>query len=312
MGSPGFLRWRGRASDRIVHSHGTPRPVPGSGLYRAAAGAATRARTASARVGRALAGGARQPGPPSTARLAPWIQGPPGDNPADMTRPPVFATRALPGDAFAALAERVDLRIWPGPGAPPAAELRSESARAEGLLCLLTDRIDRALLDASPRLRVVSSCSVGLDHVDLAAARERGVRVGHTPGVLTETTADLAFALLLAAARRIAEADRFVRAGGWTPETSWAPDLLLGADVHGATLGVVGLGAIGRAVARRAQGFGMRVLGWSRSGRAVPAVESRPLEALLAESDFVSLHVALAKETRGLLGAAELAGMKPG
>jgi glyoxylate reductase len=229
-----------------------------------------------------------------------------------MTRPPVFATRALPGDAFAALGERVDLRVWPGPGAPPPHELRREAALAQGLLCLLTDRIDRELFDASPALRVVSSCSVGLDHVDLAAARARGVRVGHTPGVLTETTADLAFALILAAARRLAEADRFVRAGSWTPERSWEPDLLVGRDVHGATLGIVGLGAIGRAVARRAAGFGMRVLGWSRSGRAVPGVESRTLPALLAESDFVTLHVALAPETRGLLGAAEIAGMKKG
>jgi glyoxylate reductase len=229
-----------------------------------------------------------------------------------MTRPTVFATRALPGDAFAALGERVALRVWPGPGAPSAADLRRESARAEGLLCLLTDRIDRALLDASPALRVVSSCSVGLDHVDLGAARERGVRVGHTPGVLTETTADLAFALILAAARRVAEADRFVRAGGWTPERSWEPGLLVGRDVHGATLGIVGLGAIGRAVARRAQGFGMRVLGWSRSGRAVEGVAARPLDVLLAESDFVSLHVALAPETRGLVDAAALARMKPG
>jgi glyoxylate reductase len=229
-----------------------------------------------------------------------------------MSRPPVFATRALPGDAFAALGERVALRTWPGPGAPPPATLRREAEHAEGLLCLLTDRIDRPLLAACPRLRVVSSCSVGLDHVDLAAARERGIRVGHTPGVLTETTADLAFALLLAAARRIAEADRFVRSGAWTPERSWEPDLLLGRDLHGATLGIIGLGAIGRAVARRAQGFGMRVLGWSPSGRAVPGVAGRSLADLLAESDFVSLHVALVAETRGLLGAEEIARMKPG
>jgi glyoxylate reductase len=229
-----------------------------------------------------------------------------------MSRPRVFATRSLPGDAFAALGERVELRIWPGPGAPPPAELRREAEHAEGLLCLLTDRIDRALLAACPRLRVVSSCSVGLDHVDLAAARERGIRVGHTPGVLTETTADLAFALLLAAARRIAEADRFVRSGAWTAQRSWEPDLLLGRDLHGATLGIVGLGAIGRAVARRAQGFGMRVLGWSPSGRAVPGVASRSLADLLAESDFVSLHVALVAETRGLLGAEAIARMKPG
>jgi glyoxylate reductase len=228
------------------------------------------------------------------------------------TLPRVFATRALPGEAFRRLAERVTLRVWPGPGAPAPAELRAEAREAEGLLCLLTDRVDRALLEACPRLRVVSSCSVGLDHVDLAAAAARGIPVGHTPGVLTETTADLAFALLLAAARRVTEADRFVRDGAWTAARHWEPDLFLGRDVHGATLGIVGLGAIGRALARRGAGFGMRVLGWSRSAREVPGVTRVPLEALLAESDFVSLHVALTDETRGLIDARALAGMKPG
>lgn len=223
--------------------------------------------------------------------------------------PRVFATRALPGEAFRALPGRVTLRVWPGPDAPPPEALRAGARDADGLLCLLSDRVDRALLEACPRLRVVSSFSVGLDHVDLAAAAERGIPVGHTPGVLTETTADLAFALLLAAARRVAEGDRLVRAGGWQ---RWEPELLLGRDVHGATLGIVGLGAIGRAVARRAAGFGMRVLGWSRTAGEVPGVERLSLDGLLAESDFVSLHVALAAETRGLLGAGALARMKPG
>lgn len=227
-------------------------------------------------------------------------------------RPRVFATRTLPGAAFQRLASEVELAVWPGPGAPPPGALRAGAAGCEGLLCLLTDRIDGSLLAACPRLRVVSSCSVGVDHIDLEAARARGVAVGHTPGVLTETTADLAFALLLAAARRVAEADRFVREGGWTPERRWEPELLLGRDVFGATLGVVGLGAIGRAVARRAAGFGMRVLGWSRSRREVPGVVGVDFETLLAESDFVTLHVALAPETRGLLDAAALARMKRG
>jgi glyoxylate reductase len=224
----------------------------------------------------------------------------------------VYATRALPGAAFARLRQQVALRVWPGPGPPPAATLREAAREADGLLCLLTDRIDAALLAACPRLRVVSSCSVGLDHVDLAAATARGIPVGHTPGVLTETTADLAFALLLAAARRIPEAERFLRDGRWTPERAWEPDLLLGRDLHGATLGVVGLGAIGQAVVRRAAGFGMRVLGWSRTRRELAGVAWRELPALLAESDFVTLHVALTPETRGMLGAAELAAMKPG
>jgi len=153
---------------------------------------------------------------------------------------------------------------------------------------------------------------VGLDHVDLAAAVRLGVPVGHTPGVLAETTADLAFALLLAAARRIAEADRFVRRGEWTSGQGWDPELLLGRDVHGATLGVVGLGAIGRAVARRAAGFGMRVLGWSRSRRQVEGVESVELTSLLAESDFVTVHVARTSDTLNLIDARALELVRPG
>jgi glyoxylate reductase len=226
-----------------------------------------------------------------------------------MTRRRVYVTRDLPGEGLARLAARTRLEIWRGPGAPPRAALEAGVARAEGLLCLLTDRVDAGLLAAAPRLRVVSSCSVGLDHIDLAAATARGIPVGHTPGVLTETTADLTLALLLAAARRVAEADRFVRAGAWQ---EWRPDLLLGRDLHGGTVGLVGLGAIGQAVARRLSGFACRLLGWTRSGRVVPGVEPASLDGLLARSDFVSLHVALVPDTRHLLDAARLARMKPG
>lgn len=228
------------------------------------------------------------------------------------SRPRVFVTRRLPGPAPARLGAVADVTTWPERSAPPRAALREQARSADALLCLLSDRIDAALLSACPSLRVISSCSVGLDHVDLRAATARGIPVGHTPGVLTETTADLAFALLLAAARRIAEADRFVRDGRWTPDQSWQPDLLLGHDLHGATLGIVGLGAIGRAVARRAAGFGMRVLGWSRSWRPCPGVELVTLDALLERSDFVSLHVALAPETRNLVDARALARMRRG
>jgi glyoxylate reductase len=227
-------------------------------------------------------------------------------------RPRVFVTRRLPGGGLERLARSCDLDLWNGPGAPPPEELRRRTARAEGLLCLLTDRIDAALLRHAPALRVVSSCSVGLDHVDLAEAASRGVAVGYTPGVLVETTAELAFGLLLAAARRIVEADRFLRDGGWTPERQWEPELLLGRDLHGATLGLVGLGAIGQAVARRAAGFGMRVLGWTRSGREVAGVEPRPLDALLAASEFVSIHVSLAPETRNLIDARALSRLPRG
>jgi glyoxylate reductase len=224
----------------------------------------------------------------------------------------VFVTRSLPGGALERLRQRLTVEVWPGPGAPPPGILAAEAARSDGLLCLLTDRVDEALLEQCPRLRVVSSCSVGLDHVDLDAATQRGIPVGFTPGVLAETTADLAFGLLLAVARRIPEAERFLRSGAWSPERSWEPELLLGRDVFGASLGIVGLGAIGQAMARRARGFGMRILGWSRSGRAVPGVELGSLDDLLAGSGFVSVHVARTPETLGLLDASAIARMRPG
>jgi glyoxylate reductase len=140
----------------------------------------------------------------------------------------------------------------------------------------------------------------------------RGIPVGHTPGILTETTADLAFGLLLAAARRIPEADRFVRDGGWTWERRWDPEGFLGRDVHGATLGIIGLGAIGQALAARARGFGMRVLGWSRTPRHLDGVEAVSLADLLAAADFVTIHLALSSETRGLIDASALSGMREG
>jgi glyoxylate reductase len=171
----------------------------------------------------------------------------------------------------------------------------------EGLVCLLTDRVDAALIDAAPRLRAISVVAVGVDNVDLAAASARGIQVGHTPGVLTDTTADLAFALVLAAARRVGEGERSVRAGDWP---GWEPDGFLGEEVHGATLGIVGLGRIGSAVARRAEGFSMRVLHTSRSGGV-------PLDELLTTSDFVSLHLPLTEDSHGLIGDAELRRMKP-
>jgi len=224
----------------------------------------------------------------------------------------VFVTRRLPGPALERLARRagLDVEIWPRREAPTPRALARACREAEGLLCLLSDRVDAALLAAAPRLRVISSYSVGVDHVDLEAATARGIPVGHTPGVLTETTAELALALLLAAARRIPEADRCVREGRWME--GWDPAGLLGRDLAGATLGVIGLGAIGRSLAARGRGLGMRVLGWSRGRRRVAGVEHASLGDLLARSDFVSVHVALAPQTRGLLGARELARMRRG
>jgi glyoxylate reductase len=177
---------------------------------------------------------------------------------------------------------------------------------------MLTDRIDKSLLDSLPDLNFVSSMSVGVDHIDVKAMSERGIPVGHTPGVLVDTTADTAFALLLAAARRVTEADRFLRQEQWNAANAWAPDFFTGQDVSGATLGIIGLGKIGQAVARRAAGFGMRVLAWNRNPRNIPGIEMVGLEALLRGSDFVSVHVALTQETRNLLDADRIALMRPG
>ncbi len=239
--------------------------------------------------------------------------GPHARTPRNPARPRVFATRWLPGPALERLAERSELRVWPEPRPPGPAELADAAREAEGLLCLLCDRVDAALFEACPRLRVVSSVSVGVDHIDLEEATRRGIPVGHTPGVLTETTAELAFALLLAASRRVAEGDRLVRAGRWTPDRAWDPELLLGRDLLGATLGVLGAGAIGAAVARRAAAFGMRVAVWSRTRRELPGVPEPlwgSLEETLRRSEFLSIHLPLVPETRGLLDAARL-GMLP-
>lgn len=227
---------------------------------------------------------------------------------ARVSRPRVFVTRRLPGDALGRLRAVAEVEVWPDDLPPPREALLAGVREADGLICLLTDRIDAEVLDAAPRLRVISTMAVGYDHIDIAAATARGIPVGNTPGVLTETTADLAWALLLATARRVVEGDRFVREGRWR---TWDPNLLLGYDVHGATLGVVGMGAIGQAVARRAAGFGMRVLYTRRSGTNATIGERVTLEKLLRESDFVSLHVPLTDETQHLIGERELRLMKP-
>lgn len=224
----------------------------------------------------------------------------------------VLVTHQLPGQGIHELAQHCDMNVWMGPGLMPAPSLKEELAGCQGLVCLLTDRVDRALVDAMPELEFVSSVSVGVDHIDVNALTARGIPLGHTPGVLVETTADTAFALLLAAARRVVEADHFVRIGNWSPENAWSPDFFTGKDVAGATLGIIGLGEIGQAVARRAHGFGMRVLAWNRTPREVPGVENVSLEELLLRSDFVSIHVALTGETRNLLDAGRIATMKPG
>jgi glyoxylate reductase len=229
-------------------------------------------------------------------------------------RPKVFVARRIPDDGLNVVTAATDATVWPDELPPPRDELLRAVAGCDGVLTLLTDRVDDEFLDAAgPQLKVVSNYAVGFDNVDVPACTARGIPVGNTPGVLTETTADLAFALMMAAARRLPEGDRYVRAGKWK---TWGPMLLLGPDVHGATIGIVGFGRIGQAVARRAAGFGMKIL-YHDVQRADPAVEVEhsatflPLEKLLAQADFVSLHVNLTPETRGLINAEKLGWMKP-
>lgn len=229
-----------------------------------------------------------------------------------MRRPQVFVTRRLPEGVLDPLVAEAQVEVWAEETPPPYEVLLEKAHQVEGLLCLLTDRIDAELLKAAPGLRVVSQMAVGYDNIDVQAATERGIPVGHTPGVLTEATADFTWALLLAAARRVVEGDRYVREGRWR---TWSPTLLLGPDVHGGTLGIIGLGRIGQAVARRARGFDMRVLYYSRTRR--PDLEDSlgvthaTLEELLRSSDFVTLHTPLTPETHHLIDENALRLMKP-
>ena len=224
----------------------------------------------------------------------------------------IFITRPLPGNAAAVLtAAGHNVEVFPGPQPPSREELLRGLANADGALTMVTDRIDAEILRQSPRLRILANMAVGYDNVDPAVAAEAGVWLTNTPGVLAETTADLAFALLLAAARKVVESDRDTRDGGWT---TWSPTAFLGADLHGGVLGIVGMGEIGQAVARRASGFDMRVLYHNRSRNpdfeARHGVEYATLDELLARSDFVSIHAPLTAETRHLMGAAQFARMK--
>jgi glyoxylate reductase len=212
-----------------------------------------------------------------------------------------FVTRRLPGTALDRLAAEHEVEVWPDRLPPRPGDLRARVPEVEGLLTLLSDRVHHELLDAAPRLRAISNYAVGVDNVDLTAATERGIPVGNTPDVLTEATADLAVALMLGIARRLAEGDALVRRGDWL---TWEPSLLLGRDLHDATVGIVGLGRIGRAVQRRVEGFGARVVYTSSSGGV-------PLEELLARSDFVTIHCPLTPDTHGLIGDEALERMRP-
>lgn len=228
-----------------------------------------------------------------------------------MTRPYVYVTRLIAQPALDLIAGHAEIGIWEEDRPIPRDVLLREAANADGLLTMLTDKIDAELIAAAPRLKVISQMAVGYDNIDIAAAAERGIPVGNTPDVLTEATADIAFALLMAAARRLPEGERFVHSGQWK---TWSPSLLLGVDVYGKTLGIVGYGRIGQAMARRGRGFNMRILYYNRTDRSVPGIDATrcDLETLLRESDFVSLHTPLTPETYHLIGAPQLALMKPG
>lgn len=229
-------------------------------------------------------------------------------------KPVVYVTRRFFPEAMDVIGKAAEIRQWDSDAPVPYETLLQQVRSIDGLLCMPSDKIDAAILDAAPRLKVVSNFAVGYDNVDVINAAERGIPVGNTPGVLSETTADLAFALLMAAARRIPEADKYTRDGLW--KTSVSPRLMLGRDVHHSTLGIIGMGRIGAEMARRARGFRMHVLYHNRTRRmdvekelGVEFISAMP--ELLSRSDFVSLHVPLTGDTRTLIGAAELAMMKP-
>lgn len=230
-----------------------------------------------------------------------------------MTRPKVFVTRLIPDEGLNLVKEVCDAEIWEDELPPPRDVLLKRVADKAGLLSLLTDRVDAELMDAAPELKVISNYAVGYDNIDVQEATRRGLPVGNTPGVLTDTTADFAFALMMAAARRIIEGVDYVRAGRWR---TWGPRLLLGQDIHGAVLGIIGFGRIGQAVARRAQGFDMRVVAYDplpdRTAAQAMGVELvDDMDDLLGEADFVSIHTPLTDETYHLIGERELRLMKP-
>ena len=230
-----------------------------------------------------------------------------------MPRPKALVTRTLLPDALNIIRDVADVEVWPRESPPSTSELRRLSADADGILTTIMDRVDADLLDAAPNLRVISQLAVGLDNVDLAEATRRGIPIGYTPGVLAKATADLAFALLLGAARRTSESERWVRAGGW--QIQFHPTHWLGQDIHEACLGIVGMGQIGREIARRAQGFDMDIVYHSRT--RYPEIAAKygaryaEFNALLIQADFVVLSVPLTPETHHLIGAPQLALMKP-
>ncbi len=229
-----------------------------------------------------------------------------------MSRPKVYVTRKMPEPALEILRPVADITQWDREDVPPPREvLVRELAQVDGVLSLLTDRLDGEVMAAAPRLKVISNFAVGYDNIDIPAATRRRIVVTHTPDVLTETVADFTVCLMLAAARRLVEGDRYTRAGQWK---TWEPLLLAGQDIHHATLGLIGVGRIGAAVARRAQGFGMRVIYYDPIRREdlerSLTIEYRAFNDVLRDADVISIHVPLSEQTRHLIGRAQFAMMK--
>ena len=222
----------------------------------------------------------------------------------------VFVTRKLPSDGLNMIIEKFDTEVWSSEIPPTAHEIVENAKECEGLVTLLSDSISADVIDQLPKLQVIAQYAVGYDNIDVSRASERKIAVTNTPGVLTETTADLAWSLIMTTSRRIVEADKYVRNGQWN--VAWGPEMLLGSDVYGSTLGIIGLGRIGHAVAKRASGFSMKILYYTRSENEysrdldeLPNVKSVDLETLLRESDIVTLHIPLSSETEHLIGEKE-------
>lgn len=223
-------------------------------------------------------------------------------------KPIIYITRKLPEEAVKNLEDSYEVRMWQEEEQPvPREVLLEEAVNASALWTMLSDQIDREVIDAAQNLKIISNLAVGYNNIDLDAARERGIAVTNTPDVLTETTADLTFALLLATARRLVEAEKTVRSGDWK---SWTPMGMTGQDVFGATLGIIGMGRIGEGVCRRASGFDMKVMYHNRSRKSLENVEYAELDDLLAKSDFVVVLTPLTEETKGMIGKRELGLMK--
>lgn len=225
-----------------------------------------------------------------------------------MYKPKVYLTREIPERGLKMILERFNAEVWPEYGPPPKQVIIEKARDVDALVTLLSDKIDAEVFDAAPKLKIVAQMAVGYDNIDVEKATRRGIYVTNTPGVLTETTADFAWALLMAIARRVVEADNYVREGKW--RVGWHPSMLLGRDIYGATLGIIGAGRIGSAVARRAKGFNMKILYYDVVPNSQMEEETGAklvdLDILLRESDFISIHTPLTKETYHLINAEKL------